>query len=85
VPGGTIVIAATTVSIALMGLALALRPLFSGKKIPVEWICFTVDRPCHWRGHLASTPLSASRAPQKRFLKIDSNWVFSSKNRHSSL
>jgi hypothetical protein len=32
------VIAATTVSIAAMGIALALRPLFPGKKIPVEWM-----------------------------------------------
>jgi amino acid transporter len=36
--GGTIVIAATTVSIAAMGIALALRPLFSRKKVPVEWM-----------------------------------------------
>jgi hypothetical protein len=61
VAGGTIVIAATTVNIASVGIALALRPLFSGKKIMVEWMFIALWTAIAIRpSDLASTALSAS-------------------------
>jgi len=40
--------------------SLALRPLFSGKKIPVEWMFIALwNRNCDRPGDLASTALSA--------------------------